>query len=171
VVLSAGTLALMTVFLVAVMPSWHLLVCKLDVENLQLALNMYAGDYGAFPPADRWCDRVMPYVQNDDDVFVCPVRPQLRCGYAMNRALGNVRPEEVSTDPAKTVLLFESDAGWNASGGIELLPKKPCHRGWDVYGYVGGTMNTEHPSMEAIPRTAAIGGSAGIFWDPRASKR
>ena len=40
--------------------------------------------------------------------------------------------------PAETVLIFETDGGWNLSGGRELLPAKPRHSGAYAVGFADG---------------------------------
>ena len=52
-------------------------------------------------------------------IFHCPeASKKQRCSYAMNRKLGGVKDR--GQIPKDTVLLFESDAGWNAAGGPEI---------------------------------------------------
>jgi hypothetical protein len=41
-------------------------------------------------------------------------------------------------DADTTIMLFESDRGWNATGGAELLPNKPRHDGGDRYALADG---------------------------------
>jgi hypothetical protein len=45
---------------------------------------------------------------------------------------------DLLTDPDKTVVVFESDAGMNAAGGPELLPGIPRHLGGDMWGFADG---------------------------------
>ena len=40
--------------------------------------------------------------------------------------------------PAETVLIFETDGGWNVTGGRELLPVKPRHGGAYAVGFADG---------------------------------
>jgi hypothetical protein len=145
--------------------------CSQNLENLTLALAMYAGDNGVFPPSDSWCDRLFPDYVKNDMAFVCPERKHLRCGYAYNEALSEVNPETIKTPPHKTIIIFESDAGWNAAGGRELLVEKPRHRGGDWYGYAGGQMNSLTPMHEWHRRADVVAGKAGIFWDPMVEER
>jgi prepilin-type processing-associated H-X9-DG protein len=35
-------------------------------------------------------------------------------------------------------MIFETDGGWNVSGGPELLPAKPRHRGAYIIGFADG---------------------------------
>jgi hypothetical protein len=113
--------------------------CTANLHTLSVALDIYVFDRdGALPPADAWCDRLKPSIVSDR-IFVCPEASRLRCGYAFNEKLGERKIGDLKS-PEKTVLLFESDNGWNAHGGIELLPKRPrhLHRARDIYVYVTG---------------------------------
>lgn len=144
--------------------------CYNNVESLALVFQMYAGDYGVFPRADSWCDDTLAYVKNRE-TYICPSRKKSHLGYAMNRALSGMRPADVTTPLHRTVLIFECDAAWNTSGGIEDLPERSRHRGGDVYGYAGGQMNSEHPLAKIIPRSSVVDGTADIYWDPKVKKR
>jgi len=153
----------------AVMPATQGLrkyACSLNLENLTLAFAMYAGDYGVFPASDGWCDTLMQGYVTNERVFVCPEGKHMRCGYAYNAALAEVNPEAIKTPPNRTVLIFESDAGWNAAGGPELLVEKPRHRGGDWYGYAGGQMDSPTPMHEWHRRADVLAGKADIFWEP-----
>jgi hypothetical protein len=116
--------------LVRGLSSW---LCNQKIANLAISLEMYDADYDTLPDASRWCDAI---ASREPRVkawwFVCPQRPDLRCGYAFNSALSGVSLKDIA-DPAGVILLFESDAGWNACGGAELLPEKPRHGGADLY--------------------------------------
>jgi hypothetical protein len=101
------------------------------------AMLRYVRDYdNTFPAASTWCDSLRPYVA-DEGVFVCPSAPALRCGYAFNSAYSGIRYEP-GRDNDKFVVIFESDGGWNASGGRELLPRKPRHHGVVFFGFLAG---------------------------------
>jgi len=43
-------------------------------------------------------------------------------------------------NPDLTLAIFESDAGWNAVGGPQLLPDEPRHFGGDNYGFADGSV-------------------------------
>jgi hypothetical protein len=126
---------------------------------------MYLVDFGAYPRAATWSDDMREYFGNAK-VLHCLERYDLRCGYAFSQALSGLRPDQVTTDPFKTVAFFDSDRGWNAAGGPELLPRKPRHLGSDIYIFAKpGTLSG------SLPRRALSDGTAGIFWDPRARKQ
>ena len=97
---------------------------------------MYAQDYDeVYPPARKWADNLQPYVKNNQ-ILVCPSKPELSCGYAYNSKLGGGYLAEL-TQPSSTVMLFESDQGMNAAGGPELLAV-PRHQGGLDFGFADG---------------------------------
>lgn len=106
--------------------------CRINMLELGLALQTFANWHNdELPPSERWCDRLMKTRIIDSEwVFRCPEARNRRRSYALNRALeGDLRDH-----PGDTVLLFESDAGWNAAGGRELLVPEPRHL--DGYNFV-----------------------------------
>jgi hypothetical protein len=113
--------------------------CSFRAEILGRAMQMYVLDWdNVLPVAAGWCDSVSEYAGpaaeevdpgfpwSSESPFVCPSAPALRCGYAFNSELSGVDLNALS-DPHNTILLFESDAGWNAAGGADLLPSRPRH--------------------------------------------
>jgi len=82
-----------------------------------------------------WCDDVG--AAGKASALVCPSAPHSSCAYALNPgALVRGTPE-----PGQArflVLIFETDAGWNAVGGPELLPDEPRHFRGDSYGFADG---------------------------------
>ena len=100
--------------------------CVLNVKDLYLGTQFYASQHnGHLPSGANWCDAIKSHVPTDSD-YHCP-RTELsqRCGYAFNEKLAGKDLERV---PGETVLFFEADAGWNASGGRELMISSPRHR-------------------------------------------
>ena len=60
------------------------------------------------------------------------------CGYALNSKLAGLRDRgEV---PSDTVMLFESNAGWNAAGGPEIAA---AHHGREAFNvtFADGSVN------------------------------
>jgi hypothetical protein len=124
--------------------------CVNNLKQLGLAVRIYEGDYGdTFPPADRWCDillaeqtNAVSWVSNSASdftkVFHCPAFPRKqRCSYAMNWQLAGIKDNgQIAPD---TVLLFESDAGWNAVGGVDKI--KSHHVSGVNVAYVDGTVD------------------------------
>jgi len=138
--------------------------CDKFLQHKVVALQMYEAEYGALPPADRWCDALGPE-DGGDSWFMCPERPRLGCGYAFNSALSGGSLDGIR-DPEHTVLLFESDRGWNAAGDASLLPPEPRHGGRDMYGMV-----MAFSPSRSVARTALMDGAAGIVWDPMPKDR
>lgn len=126
------------VFRIVSYPEQPPAVCLSNTKNIALAVQMYLADNDeAFPPAADWCDRLEVYIGNRD-VYRCPRAEGLDCGFAYNAALDEVSLDDVP-HPARTIVIFESDAGWNASGGRELLPDEPRHEMGDNYGFADGS--------------------------------
>src|SRR6185436_18228911 len=79
---------------------------------------LYASDHdGRFPLGATWCDAIQNGV-GSTKVYHHPAHPNQRCAYAYNQKVGGLHESKV--DP-QTVMIFESDAGWNGTGGAELL--------------------------------------------------
>ncbi len=109
-------------------------VCLSNVNNISLALQMYVDDNDdRFPPASDWSDRLSEYVRNRD-VYRCDKADGLECGFAYNAFLSGASLADIA-DPSQVVVIFESERGWNAAGGPELLPDEPRHLGGDNYGF------------------------------------
>lgn len=124
-------------------------------KQLALAVRIYAGDHNNhLPPAATWCDAINSIV-GQPSVFVRPGSdPGSRCGYAFNTALGDADPSQVNPN---TVMIFESDAGWNANGGAELM--RPSGYGnrahYAVVAYADG-------SVQIVPQARL----SELRWNP-----
>ena len=147
--------------------------CLANTKNLSLAAQMYAADYGVFPPAEDWADATEDYFSNET-ILICPdtmrVRDlkkpgdtlvELKAGrrpgsYAYNASLSSL-PVDGVAQPRLVVSIFESDAGWNAAGGPELLPKEPRHGGGDNYGFADGGARFRR-------RETALDPEKGVRW-------
>jgi hypothetical protein len=116
--------------------------CVNNLSILGLAVRFCAGDNDdKYPRPDQWCDALLQYAADNKQkkdfrepngwgrallstngisrVFHCPAsRKKLVCGYAFNRKFAGLRDD--GGVPSDTVVLFESDAGWNAAGGPEI---------------------------------------------------
>lgn len=101
--------------------------CINNEKQLALAVRIYSSsNTNHFPPAATWCDAIKPSV-GSDRVFKCPAaNPNSRCDYAYNAKLDGADANSVNP---QTVMIFESDAGWNAHGGpeLEVLPRHRQH--------------------------------------------
>ena len=92
--------------------------CVNNMKQLGLAVRVYAVDHNdQLPPAATWCDAIQSDVDSPK-VFQCPSEPGRRCAYAFNAKLDGKKVTEI--DP-QTVVLFESDTGWNGTGGGDSL--------------------------------------------------
>lgn len=100
--------------------------CLNNVKQLAVAVRIYEADNkDQFPPAATWCDAIQSMV-GSEMVFRCPAGdPNRRCHYAYNAKLNGVEESKVNPE---TVMLFEAEGGWNASGGPELMLTRPRHR-------------------------------------------
>ena len=115
---------------------------------------------GRLPQGETWCDELRAYTKGED-VFTCPEVPDLRCGYAYNAALSGVDAESIP-DPMQTVVIYESDAGWNAAGGPELLPAEARHLGGENYGFADGHVAWMDRSRT---RPGEEGTESGVRWE------
>jgi prepilin-type processing-associated H-X9-DG protein len=138
-------------------------VCLSNVKNISLALQMYVADNDdRLPPADGWGDGLYEYVKNRE-VFNCPHAAGPEGSHAYNASLDGVALAALA-DPGQTIVVFESDSGWNAVGGPELLPDIPRHSGGDHYGFADG-------HVEGLPRKQNPDGTwakepeAEVIWD------
>ena len=92
--------------------------CVNNMKQLGLAVRVYAVDHNdQLPPSATWCDAIQSNIDSPK-VFQCPSEPGRRCAYAFNAKLDGKKVSEI--DP-QTVVLFESDAGWNGTGGADSL--------------------------------------------------
>jgi hypothetical protein len=111
-------------------------ICASNTLGLSRALRMYAEEKGVLPSAETWCDDLLPYVEGPE-TFRCPAAPELTSAFAFNSAISALRLDDIP-DPAHVVVIFESDAGWNASGDLSLLAEDARHLRGDNYGFAAG---------------------------------
>jgi hypothetical protein len=97
--------------------------CVNTMKQLGLAFRVYEEDQSDMFPPNQWCDALLnnKRVTTNFSVngFLCPAaNKNQRSSYALNHNLVGIKDDDkVSKD---TVLIFESDAGWNAIGGPEI---------------------------------------------------
>ena len=127
--------------------------CINKEKELALAIRIYSGNNtNRFPPAATWCDAIQS-AEVAPNVFKDPaVNSGSRCDYAFNAAIGGLDESKVAPD---TVMLFESDAGWDASGGPELMRARHQRGRIYVVTYADG-------SVQEI-RASEIG---SLRWNP-----
>lgn len=111
--------------------------CLSNMKQLALAFMMYQGDFDGELPGETWAQDTQPYLKNTA-ILVCPSRPELPVGYAMNEKLLLAKLEEIPR-VGETVLLFESNVGGNNPvGGPDDVPEEGVHNGGINVGYVDG---------------------------------
>ena len=116
----------------------HAIHCVNNLKQLGLAARLYAGDYdGQYPSGTNWCGDLLTYA-GTAKIYQCPGdAAQLSCGYAFTSALADLAEQDIAPD---TVMFFESDTGWNASGGKELMITQPRHNNTFVIGLADGSV-------------------------------
>jgi prepilin-type processing-associated H-X9-DG protein len=99
--------------------------CLNNEKQLALAVMIYSRDHtNHLPPAATWCDAIKT-AAGSERIFKCPAaNSSSRCDYAFNVKLDGLDQSKINP---QTVMIFESDAGWNANGGPELLPARARH--------------------------------------------
>jgi hypothetical protein len=91
------------------------LLCKINLKKLEVVINYYAEESnGSYPDPSKWCDLLVKKANVPYDFFVCRSGVGEGCHYAMN-------PNCEPNSPDDIVLLFETEGGWNKSGGRELM--------------------------------------------------
>jgi hypothetical protein len=99
--------------------------CVNNMKELTLSIFEYENkNNDLLPPVNQWCDALQA---TNLAMFHCPEAPKgQRCSYAMNQNLAGIKNTgDILPD---TVVLFESDAGWNASGGPEIAVARHLSR-------------------------------------------
>jgi type II secretory pathway pseudopilin PulG len=127
--------------------------CVNNVKQLSVAMRIYAGDnQNHYPAATNWCDAIRSDV-GTTKTFQCPADfSGGRCSYAFNARLSGA--EDGKADPS-TVMIFEANGNWNASGGRELMLAKSRHRHLVVVGFADG-------HIEQVPESQL----SQLRWDP-----
>jgi len=140
--------------------------CLQEVEHLAEAVSMYLADNdGTFPPARTWARSLEPCLRARSlepwlpshlrlGSLRCANAPNVSPPYAFNSGVAGKHRGDLQA-PQAVVVFFESDAGGNAVGGPELLPKKPRHMGGDNYGFADG-------AARWVPRSKA----KELQWEP-----
>ncbi len=129
------------------------IVCVNNVKQLALAVRIHSADHtNHFPSASSWCDAIKPYA-GSERVFKCPDGDVgQRCHYAFNAKLDGIEDNQVNS---QTVLLFETEGGWNVSGGRELMLSGSRHQRKVVVAFADGSV-----------RQLRMDELAGLRWDP-----
>ncbi|MDB6122596.1 MAG: hypothetical protein JWQ71_1589 [Pedosphaera sp.] len=124
--------------------------CINNMKQLGLAVRIYSSDHkDQLPSAANWSDAIFTNVSSSN-IFRCPTDLHQTCGYAYNSKLSGLNESEINP---RTVLFFESDGGWNASGGSEQMLSRHGNR--TVVCFVDGSVMQLSPSNLSTLR-----------WDP-----
>jgi hypothetical protein len=141
------------------------ILCANNMRTLNMAMHLYSnGHNGQFPPAATWCDAILVFAGGSEKTFQCPAGDgSKRCNYAFNAKLGGAAMNRVNPN---TVLFFETDGGWNASGGPELMLQqlrhtRPLHANETAPTKVG-LVAFVNGQVEQLPATAL----ATLRWNP-----
>jgi hypothetical protein len=128
--------------------------CVNNEKQLAIAIRMYNSDHGdKYPPAATWCDAILASA-GDRQVFHCPLQPAaLDCGYAYNAKLDGLSEDTVNSN---TVVLFESDTGWNAHGAAGIAIARHGHDGTSV------TVALADGRVQTVPQSEL----SSLRWDP-----
>jgi len=90
-----------------------------NLKQLAVAIHLFHEENGSLPDAAKWGDALLPYVDNEKQVFISSADPDAEgSSYAYNKSLSGVKLDDLQA-AARTVVFFESDLGWNGAGDID----------------------------------------------------
>jgi hypothetical protein len=128
------------------------MVCSSNLRLLAAGVKLYAQDHAnQLPPAATWCDAIQGIVPSPK-AFQCVAEPSRRCAFAFNAKLKGKKDNEI--DP-QTVMLFESDRGWDGCGDAAAL-KPHKHSSQSV------SVALADGSVRAVPRSQL----KTLRWEP-----
>jgi len=111
--------------------------CENNARQVALAVRLYADENeGKCPPAVNWCDAIVNNLPGPETLR-CPQRRGEKSGFAFNAKLAG---KTLSSIPPDTVLIFESDGGWNSTGGSEAVLSRPPHGRSYFFGFADGSV-------------------------------
>jgi prepilin-type processing-associated H-X9-DG protein len=95
------------------------IICNGNLFEIGQDLKLYMKDYGGkWPAGEKWCDLLLERDGVYRADFHCPGTEDGECHYVLNKSAFGLQFGEENKD---IVFAFESKAGWNKFGGIELL--------------------------------------------------
>ena len=120
--------------------------CLNNVKQLALGMKMYSSDNNdVMPSAAKWDDAITQYIGSARP-FQCPTGDaSQRSHYAFNAKLSGI-PDKTITNPGNTVMIFETEGGWNLGGGPELLLKNWRHGTSIAVGFADGHVEMVRPA-------------------------
>jgi len=93
-----------------------------EMIQIYKAMQAYSNDYAnQYPTANKWCNLLVEYIDEEETQFLCYSLRQGQCYYAIN-------PNVNSNSSLDMVLLFETKWGWNQYGGPEILTLEKHYR-------------------------------------------
>lgn len=94
--------------------------CKKNMSILGNALRTYSVSNEGRIPTTGWCDALKETQPLEEGVFLCPANSQLpsKSSYGLNENLLGIAVEKIAPD---TVLLFETEEGWNKTGTANTI--------------------------------------------------
>ncbi|HTV63766.1 MAG TPA: DUF4190 domain-containing protein [Verrucomicrobiae bacterium] len=118
--------------------------CVNSEKTLVSATRMYSDDHtNSLPPSATWCDAIKPFVGSEKS-FQYPGGNPGRCDFAFNAKLDGMAESKVNPE---TVMIFESDSGWNASGGREIMSSHLRNGRIFVVALADGSIQTVNQSQ------------------------
>jgi hypothetical protein len=127
--------------------------CVNNEKQLILAMRVYSAVHtNQLPPAATWCDAIKDSVGSEKTFKCFAANSSSRCDYAFNVRLDGLDEGKIAPN---TVEFFESDGGWNANGGPELMISKPRHARVFVVAFADG-------SVQQLPESQLN----MLRWDP-----
>lgn len=145
--------------------------CEANLESLFAPIRAYCNTHdGEFPDPSKWCDLLLnepPQESGDkydiywkyfsEKTFRCHSAGKIKSGYAFNKNLAGKKISDVDTN---TVILFESDTGWNQNGGPEIM----CfERHKSIFGESGSyVLCVGEPRVRFIPASEV----QKLRWNP-----
>jgi hypothetical protein len=145
-IISGAFLLAIPVFAALLLPAFanakgkaQTITCVNHLKTLSASTQIYESrNQNQFPPAQTWCDAIKTEVLSDT-FFQCPAAHNgERCHYAFNAKLDGMDVRQVAPD---TVMFFETDGGWNVSGGRELMLESPRHHNKYIIAYADGSVH------------------------------
>jgi hypothetical protein len=120
--------------------------CMANLKQIGLGTMQYIRDYDeVFPQHHNWAEVLSPYAKLTPEMFQCPSRTDLPQGYALHSRVSG-RSLADFYDAEHTVLAFDADGGYpNLSGGPELLPREPRHKGEHGILFLDGRVIMQAP--------------------------
>jgi len=94
------------------------MLCGTNMSLLGMAMLVYSNEFDdKLPTPSKWCDLLVEHTDVTEKTLRCLGAPEGPCNYAMNK---NVEKLGIRSPP-DMVVLFETQPGWNQSGGPEIL--------------------------------------------------